>query len=129
MDLLDDEGGKCHLQVCTCTLLCTSGRSTELAKDDGTFVFRYITSTRVYAIVLFAAVPRAVIAAFLSMAGLFFLCYTVNLEQMLLNSLALSFVLDIDEMIYPIFVPSRVQRVASRMRPFELKELAELVPG
>mmetsp|Transcript_7470 Transcript_7470/g.19453 ORF Transcript_7470/g.19453 Transcript_7470/m.19453 type:complete len:442 (+) Transcript_7470:2-1327(+) len=32
-------------------------------------------------------------------------------------------------MIYPIFVPSRVQRVASRMRPFELKEFTEFAPG
>ncbi|CAK0902444.1 unnamed protein product [Prorocentrum cordatum] len=112
--------------------LCSVPResSTKLAKyTDGKFAFQSISSAGLYSIMLLVVVPRLAIAFFLLNAGLLFLCHTVNLQQLLFNSLALGFVLDIDEMIYPIFVPSRVQRVASRMRPFTLEEYTKFAPG
>ncbi|CAK0889436.1 unnamed protein product [Prorocentrum cordatum] len=78
---------------------------------------------------LFVVVPRSGVTFFLLMTGMSFLTSTVSLEQILIDSLALGFILNIDEMIYPIFVPGRVQRVQSKMKPFELKEFTSNAPG
>jgi len=112
---------------CTCRFVhalrsLPRGDSTQLvAENDQSFTFRSISSARLYSLYIFVILPRAGITVFLLLTGMSFLTSTVSLEQILIDSLALGFILNIDEMIYPIFVPGRVQQVQSKLTSFELK--------
>merc|ERR1712113_1151936 len=48
-----------------------------------------------------------------------FLSYTTDLKDFVLNSVALGFIYDIDEMFYSISVPSRTQAAFNRLKPFK----------
>lgn len=55
-------------------------------------------------------VPRYVISSLLLVAGMTFLTATASFDDLILNSLSLSFVFDIDVLFYKCFLPLRLDR-------------------
>merc|ERR1711907_542590 len=43
--------------------------------------------------------------------GAIFLCYTMNLQDFIMNSLALGFIYTLDEMVYDIFIHKRKKKL------------------
>jgi hypothetical protein len=66
---------------------------------------------------LFCTVPRAALGSFLGYIGIKFLIYTTNMSDLLLNAMALGFVLEIDELMYEVFCPGRIKRLTATVAP------------
>jgi len=68
---------------------------------------------------VFAAIlllVRFVISSFLLICGSMWLTYTINVENLLLNAVALGFVLDLDEMLFTL-APAQVKSLMGRLQP------------
>jgi len=61
-------------------------------------------------VVLLVAVCRLVICSFLGYYGVQFLAYTESLKDFVLNSIALGFILDIDELVFSVFIEGHKKR-------------------
>ncbi len=75
---------------------------------------------------LASTLPRLTVEVFLSYVGILFLVATVSMSDLLLNAMALAFILDIDEQVFSIIVPCKIRRMMDRMAPLELRFLHEL---
>ena len=49
-----------------------------------------------------------------------YLCYTVGVEDLLLNAVALEFVMDTDELIYDCLAPVRAKRIVDNLVGFTI---------
>ena len=58
---------------------------------------------------------------FLLYQGTQFLVATISIGDLLLNAVALEFVINIDELFYEVLCPLSIQRLIVRMEPFKLK--------
>jgi len=75
-------------------------------------------SLRVKALVVVVTMGRFVVAVLLLWVGVRFLSYTTDLKDFVLNSLALAFVLQVDDLAFLILVPRNVRaRVACMEQP------------
>ena len=79
--------------------------------DDGNIVVEALGRWRLVSI-LFVTLVRLLICCLLLIFGCFFLVYTVSVAELLLNTVALEFVLNVDELIFSI-APARVLHVYS----------------
>lgn len=66
-------------------------------------------------IFLFIVLPRLGIACLLLYFGSQFLSYTVELSEVMLNAVALLFILEIDELLYKTLITHRLQTVLSKL--------------
>eukprot|EP00929_Paragymnodinium_shiwhaense_P123915 TRINITY_DN9841_c0_g1_i2.p1 TRINITY_DN9841_c0_g1~~TRINITY_DN9841_c0_g1_i2.p1 ORF type:complete len:786 (+),score=171.57 TRINITY_DN9841_c0_g1_i2:172-2529(+) len=62
----------------------------------------------------FVVLPRAMIALSLAIWGSQYLAETVDLGDIILNSMALAFVMDIDEMLYNVFATHRLKKASQK---------------
>merc|ERR1719311_236936 len=60
--------------------------------------------------------PKLIIIAALFMEGCIWLAATESFADLILNSLALTFVLDIDSVIFTCFLPERMAKNLARMK-------------
>mmetsp|Transcript_127152 Transcript_127152/g.245194 ORF Transcript_127152/g.245194 Transcript_127152/m.245194 type:complete len:449 (+) Transcript_127152:72-1418(+) len=72
-------------------------------------------STRVW-LYLLIFIPRCVIAGCLLVMGTAFLTATQSFTELILNSLAMSFVYDIDELLMAVFLPQRLKANLERTK-------------
>ena len=63
---------------------------------------------------------RGVIAALLCYYGIQFVGYTLALEDLILNAVALEFVISIDEMIFEALMPRAIKQFYERLKPLKL---------
>lgn len=70
-------------------------------------------------IVLLTAAARCVICYFLTVNGCKFLSYTEELKDFILNSVALAFVYDLDELFFQIFLSSHKKHRVNTLQPPE----------
>ena len=63
---------------------------------------------------------RIIIAGFQTYQGTQYLVYTIAIEELLLNAVALEFVITLDELIYQSLAPAHTKRVTSRVIGFRL---------
>mmetsp|Transcript_67246 Transcript_67246/g.161168 ORF Transcript_67246/g.161168 Transcript_67246/m.161168 type:complete len:737 (-) Transcript_67246:105-2315(-) len=68
---------------------------------------------------------RFVIAASLMGAGAKFMSYTLSLPELIMNAIALEFVLKIDEMVFICFAPHRTRATMKIMKPMRLPRRLE----
>eukprot|EP00930_Biecheleria_cincta_P105897 TRINITY_DN9898_c0_g1_i1.p1 TRINITY_DN9898_c0_g1~~TRINITY_DN9898_c0_g1_i1.p1 ORF type:complete len:830 (-),score=75.52 TRINITY_DN9898_c0_g1_i1:154-2598(-) len=68
----------------------------------------------------FVLMPRLIIAIALGWVGAQFLAITADMTELILNAVALNFVLDIDEMLYDVFVPRRAHAMLANLQPLHL---------
>lgn len=80
-----------------------------------------LSLTRVVTILMFVVIPRILVAFLLGGVGVRFLGSSQSCSDMLLNSLALAFILDLDEMFYSVFVPRRVKCVVKNLEAMPVK--------
>jgi len=69
---------------------------------------------------LFIVVPKFLIWVVLAVSGNYFLMETAGITDVIMNSVALTFILNIDEMIFACFTTVSVRHIMSRMEEYEL---------
>mmetsp|Transcript_27699 Transcript_27699/g.79557 ORF Transcript_27699/g.79557 Transcript_27699/m.79557 type:complete len:812 (+) Transcript_27699:47-2482(+) len=68
-------------------------------------------------ILVLVVVPRLVIVLWLAVVGIHFLSVTTSMGDLLLNALALAFIVEIDNMIFAGFAPQRVKAIVRSVAP------------
>ena len=89
--------------------------TTTIATDGDAIEITGLSKARVgwfYA----ACMMRVMIVVWLLVFGIEYIGYTIGLQDLLLNAVALEFVIDIDDMLYEVLSPRRVKRLMSRIR-------------
>lgn len=92
----------------------SSVRMVEL--EDGTWRLQGICRNRRRMFGLLVA-TRAVFCLVLIVVGQMFLVATVDLEDLLLNAVALEFVMNVDELLFEAFAPLATKQVVDRLEP------------
>eukprot|EP00927_Polykrikos_kofoidii_P037885 TRINITY_DN3208_c0_g2_i1.p1 TRINITY_DN3208_c0_g2~~TRINITY_DN3208_c0_g2_i1.p1 ORF type:complete len:697 (+),score=80.83 TRINITY_DN3208_c0_g2_i1:82-2172(+) len=101
--------------------LVTLPKAQHTQIDDGAFVS--ISNKRLACSVLVLALRMAV-AFLLLIVGTIWLSVTNNITEVLLNTAALSFVLELDDLLFHAMLPVKVQRVLNKMKPMKFTPLA-----
>jgi len=70
---------------------------------------------------LLCVVPRLGMAGLLGVVGVKYLVVTSTLEDLLLNAMALAFIMDVDELFFSAFAPHRVKSLVTGLRPLNLR--------
>jgi hypothetical protein len=84
----------------------------EKCDDDGEVVEVHIVRVSLLArisLIVFVIIPKIAIAVILWFVGCRWLCATESFSDLILNALALVFVIDVDEMIFDCFAPKTLQ--------------------
>jgi hypothetical protein len=76
-----------------------------------------ITSLRVYFAWACIIVPRLIICMFLAVTGVRFIGKTHSVDDLVLNCVAIAFVMDFDEIAFEGFTPRRLQTLMNNMKP------------
>ena len=95
------------------------GHTRFAIEDDGSYRIMQISRFR-RRMREFISVVRCCIAAFLMYQGTLFLVYTIKVENLLLNAVALEFVISLDELIYDALAPSHAKSFINRTTGFKL---------
>ena len=82
--------------------------------------FESVSRPRVLCLHLFVILPRLAVASVLFLAGARFLLFTISLPDLILNAMALGFVLDFDEMLFT-FLPKTVQHALQSTTPLQVR--------
>jgi len=93
-----------------------SKRTVLQKTKDMRLKLRFITSRRFVFIALLALI-RLGIAIYLGLAGIMFLVYTIDLGELMTNAMALTFILDIDELLYMALLPRLTRLIVSSLTP------------
>merc|ERR1712129_408158 len=88
--------------------------------------------------IIFHLLPRTVICLRLSYVGTLFLIAADSYQDLILNSVALGFLIEIDEMLFAATMSSKYKRIIADLRPLEVPltrivakachEIHELIP-
>merc|ERR1712127_718346 len=73
-----------------------------------------------------SALLQVAIAVCLLVSGSLWLVYTPSIADLILNAVALSYVMQCDELIYNVMVPSKVKTMIRAMEPLALKSERDL---
>lgn len=84
------------------------------------------TQLRVLAIGVGIVLPRLVLAGLLGVIGVIYLGRTGRMEDLVLNAIALNFVLGIDEDFFETFLPRRVQTLVRNLEAAPLNETRQV---
>eukprot|EP00927_Polykrikos_kofoidii_P059115 TRINITY_DN5414_c0_g1_i6.p1 TRINITY_DN5414_c0_g1~~TRINITY_DN5414_c0_g1_i6.p1 ORF type:complete len:806 (+),score=91.41 TRINITY_DN5414_c0_g1_i6:33-2450(+) len=103
-----------------CTIPSAGTRSRILLTTDNALVIEAISWQRRIGLVLLNC-HRTLVAAWLTVSGTIWLCSTTNLVDLILNAVALGFVIDLDELIFTTLAPPMVKRMISHMAPLKCK--------
>eukprot|EP00929_Paragymnodinium_shiwhaense_P003349 TRINITY_DN103825_c0_g1_i1.p1 TRINITY_DN103825_c0_g1~~TRINITY_DN103825_c0_g1_i1.p1 ORF type:complete len:324 (+),score=32.90 TRINITY_DN103825_c0_g1_i1:76-1047(+) len=90
--------------------------------DDKQFVSGGLSFLRKAMLITFVVVPRLLIAICLGYVGTYYLASSLSDADLLLNAMALVFVIDIDELIYQAIYPTSVRRVMCHMPSFKVQD-------
>ena len=80
-----------------------------------------VLSGQRFAVRIAVSLIRATMAAFMVTQGTQFLVYTTDISDLLLNAVALEFVINTDELLYEALAPSRAKRLLQNTSGFKLK--------
>ena len=84
----------------------------EVCEGGGSYKVASLSRSRYVAREVISAL-RMCIAAFLTYQGTQFLVYTIAIEELLLNAVALEFVISLDELIFESLAPAHAKRVVA----------------
>jgi len=68
-------------------------------------------------VAMILCIPRLIAAVCLTVVGCQFVATTLALEDILLNSMALAFIIEIDELVASVFLPRYTQLLIDKIRP------------
>eukprot|EP00929_Paragymnodinium_shiwhaense_P003989 TRINITY_DN10469_c0_g2_i2.p1 TRINITY_DN10469_c0_g2~~TRINITY_DN10469_c0_g2_i2.p1 ORF type:complete len:893 (-),score=139.33 TRINITY_DN10469_c0_g2_i2:228-2837(-) len=80
-----------------------------------------ISLLRVVLLHFFVVLPKLAIALYLGFTGIEFLTVTANMGDLLLNAMALAFVIDVDSLFFSIFAPSRIKSLVALTEPMQIR--------
>eukprot|EP00930_Biecheleria_cincta_P020072 TRINITY_DN15169_c0_g1_i7.p1 TRINITY_DN15169_c0_g1~~TRINITY_DN15169_c0_g1_i7.p1 ORF type:complete len:925 (+),score=119.71 TRINITY_DN15169_c0_g1_i7:61-2835(+) len=89
----------------------------SLSRADVRTRFLAMSNVRKTMVVMFLVIPKLVVAILLGVVGARFLGVTSNMTDLLLNAMALTFVLDIDDILFFLLAPRRVQSLVRNLEP------------
>eukprot|EP00930_Biecheleria_cincta_P014770 TRINITY_DN12568_c3_g1_i1.p1 TRINITY_DN12568_c3_g1~~TRINITY_DN12568_c3_g1_i1.p1 ORF type:complete len:944 (-),score=152.40 TRINITY_DN12568_c3_g1_i1:66-2897(-) len=90
-------------------------RSIHLDEDE--IQVLSLSMTRKILVICLISMPRMLIMVTLLYTGCKYLCNTISLEDLVLNAMALVFVIEFDELIFAVCVTARAQRVVACFKP------------
>merc|ERR1711871_137754 len=61
--------------------------------------------------------------------GMFFLATSAAMSDLVLNAIALAFILDLDEILYTVFAPRRVHTLMNNIEPLPMPPFRRCIPG
>mmetsp|Transcript_84954 Transcript_84954/g.263906 ORF Transcript_84954/g.263906 Transcript_84954/m.263906 type:complete len:731 (-) Transcript_84954:86-2278(-) len=100
----------------------SSRRATLFKEADGDGIrLKHLNSGRAFLITVFAVIPRIFIAIFLGWTGSKFLVFTTTMQDLLLNALALEFILSIDDVLFAVIVPRHVKDMQEHVEPLQME--------
>jgi len=73
---------------------------------------------------LVVCAARLALIGFLAYFGSLFLVHTIPLGDLLLNAVALEFVISIDELLFEVLAPAKLQRLVAAARPLKVRASA-----
>jgi len=111
-ELLDQTKATWHLSSSHCTIM-------EIAVVQGGFALERIPIARHIFFVLMCSI-QLLIAVCLLIAGLQWLGSTNDIVELLLNGVALSYIMEIDELTYSVLVPTKVATLIQRLQPISV---------
>ena len=111
-ELLDQMKATWHLCSSQCTIM-------EIAVVPGGFALERIPIARHIFFVLMGCI-QLLIAVGLLIAGLRWLGSTNDIVELLLNGVALSYIMEIDELTYSVLVPTKVATLIQRLQPISV---------
>lgn len=79
--------------------------TTEVSEDDSEVVIQKASLSLKLLILCTISLPKLIVAALLWLVGARWLTATTSFSDLILNAMALTFVVDVDEMIYTVCVP------------------------
>ena len=85
----------------------------ELRK--GRYIITGVKRVQKVLAVMMVILPRLLIAVFLLWYGMIYLAGTINIDDLLLNAVALEFVKNVDELLFEALVPRRMAAMVSHM--------------
>jgi len=91
-------------------------------EDEGTIRFKTMSMTHKLLILAFNF-ARFSIAIILLVTGSLYLAYTSSMEDLLLNAVALEFIMTIDELIFEALAPDRLRDLVAATAPFQMRPL------
>lgn len=97
----------------------------EVAQSNLVSIMKVVRWTRIwygrfYLVCFTVCLPKIVLAGALWWVGAKWLAHTISLTELILNGVALAFVLDFDECLFDIFVPRRVKILVNNLEPLPL---------
>ncbi|CAJ1394568.1 unnamed protein product [Effrenium voratum] len=66
---------------------------------------------------VFLSLPRLVVLGWLAIIGCIYLAQTVNLQDIVLNAVALAFVMDVDELVADVLLTERLRSLLPKIEP------------
>uniref|UniRef100_A0A7S1LBA6 Uncharacterized protein n=1 Tax=Alexandrium catenella TaxID=2925 RepID=A0A7S1LBA6_ALECA len=88
----------------------------EMHEESGTVLVSAASSRTKASIFGLILIPKMIIAVILWWLGARWLCATTNLQDLVLNAVALAFIIELDEMTFQAIVPHRAIRTLSTFR-------------
>lgn len=108
----------------TMLLLKTKPGCSKVVVHGNNYKFEAISRRRCAAILALNVLPRAGIVVLLFISGLLFLGHTDNLGDLLLNSLALTFILDIGNILFGALAPASVRHMQANLEAIPISKVS-----
>jgi len=85
--------------------------------------FKFAGMSRVWKLIncILIVIPKLLIFRMAASCGVFFLMETAGIQDVIVNVTALSFILNLDEMIFSLFSHKAVQHIIEHMEPFKTR--------
>jgi hypothetical protein len=108
-------------------LLKIRGKNTQLQRtsqgDEFSVTLKSISLTRFIGVMVTVVLPRLFIAVSLGYVGVQYLAKTEDMSDLVLNALALTFVFDLDELLFAILAPRRLHVLIDRVEPLQQQRI------
>jgi len=106
------------------------GLGSFLVREDGDDIEIVAAAPLVRIIVIFVLLlPRLVVVGFLCIGGCKYLSETASLPDLVLNAMALAFILDVDEMLCSVLLPHRLRTKLDRVKPMPCSDRGRKMLG
>jgi len=120
LSVSDNIRGCCDFLVAARQLSKTIlGEAFVISHEGDHFYLEGITRLRL-CFALFSGVLQVTIAVILLGSGALWLTYTKSITDLMLNAVALSYIMQVDELLYNVMVPRKVKALVTNMEPLPL---------
>jgi len=89
---------------------------------DGSLRLEAMGRGRLIFVVFGVVIPKIGIVLAIGFLGIKYLVYTKKAEDLLLNAIALQFILEVDELLFQRFMPLRVKEILTRVKPLPISD-------